>query len=89
MKHYANGFAVVAALLCVFINVQDVRADNHIVTENQKAGTSSWRLNRPANDAISQAKGYTDRLSVSPGQTIRFHIAVNPSQQYTLRIFRL
>jgi len=75
--------------LCVLTNAPDARADNHIVTENLKAGTGSWRLTRPANDAISQAKGYADRLSVTPGQTIRFHIAVNPSQQYSLRIYRL
>jgi len=62
---------------------------NHIVTENQKPGTTAWRLNNPGTDNASRIKGYTNRLSVAQGQNIRFHVSVNPSQQYSIRIYRM
>lgn len=80
-----------AAFAWVFLSTlsANVSADNHIVTENLNPGTTSWRLVNPANDSTSQIKGYVDRTSVSVGETIRFHVSVNPAQQYSIRVYRM
>jgi len=62
---------------------------NPIVLENTNPGTTQWQLTRPAGDSLSQIKGYTNKLSVLPGESIKFHISVNPAQSYTVRYFRM
>lgn len=66
---------------------------NPIVTENQNPGTSDWRINYNigtiADDVSNQIKGYASAVSINHGQSINFHVTVNPAQNYTIDIFRM
>src|SRR5713226_6678302 len=66
-------------------------ADNPIVTENQRPGSTAWRLSPLliANDAIGQIKGYASATSVNQNESITFYVTVNPAQTYTIDIFRM
>src|SRR5262249_37001531 len=60
---------------------------NPIVAENQRAGSSGWRLGGPVSDDWNkQIKGYASATSVPPGGTIGFHVTVNPAQTYTIDV---
>ena len=53
----------------------------------------NWRPNafgfRAANDHVQQIKGYASATSVGLGESIDFHVTVNPAQKFTVQIFRL
>lgn len=63
---------------------------NPIVIENQYAGTTSWKLDQPADDIAMQIKGYATATSVNIGGTIDFQISVTPAgTTYTIEIYRI
>ena len=43
----------------------------------------------PADDKALQIKGYASATSVAPGESLDFHVSVNPAQKFTVQVFRL
>jgi hypothetical protein len=69
-------------------------ANSLIFEENQQPGSSQWRIptsrsNLVADDTNNQIKGYASVASVNKGSSISFHVTVNPSQPFTIDIFRM
>jgi len=66
---------------------------NPIIIENRRLGSLRWQQGLPgfqvADDLHSQIKGYASATSVNHGETITFYVSVNPTQTYTLDIYRL
>jgi hypothetical protein len=64
-----------------------------IVVENQHAGSRNWEIPRPgfqiADDTGNQIKGYASATSVNKGESITFHVTVNPAQEYTMDVYRM
>src|SRR5207249_1576140 len=60
---------------------------------NQQPGTNQWQLwqsnFRAADDINKQIKGYASAASVNLGESITFYVSVNPSQTYTIDIYRI
>lgn len=56
-------------------------ADNAIVVENQKTGTSAWQIGLPgytfSNDTDLFIRGYASATSINKGESITFNITVN------------
>jgi Domain of unknown function (DUF4347)/Domain of unknown function (DUF4082) len=65
-----------------------IAAQNAIVLENQKPGTTNWRISSN-NQAIDQIEGYGDATSVNKGQAINFKISLAQAGQYTIDVYRL
>jgi uncharacterized membrane protein len=65
-------------------------AQNPIVLENQQAGTSAWQgQGKIGSDATGQMKAYASATSVNKGGNITFYVSVNPSQTYTMDVYRV
>ena len=64
---------------------------NPIVIENQQPGTSQWQIpwGSAGTDAGGQIKGYASATSVDKGETLTFYVSVNPSQTYTIDVYRV
>ena len=73
------------SVLCVSALAQS----NPIIQENSLPGTTQWQLSNPANDTDLQIKGYASATSVNQGESIDFHVAVNPVQNFRIDIYRL
>src|SRR5438445_7216830 len=65
------------------------QSSNPIVIENQQPGTSQWRIGTRGTDAVGQIKGYASATSVNKGENITFFVSTNPSQTYTIDVYRL
>jgi hypothetical protein len=64
-----------------------VAAQNAIVLENQKAGTTAWKItNLAMNDEIA---GYGDATSINIGQALNLKISLAQAGQYSLDVYRL
>jgi hypothetical protein len=64
-----------------------VAAQNAIVIENQKAGTTAWKItNLAMNDEIT---GYGDATSINRGQSLNLKISLAQAGKYNLEIYRL
>jgi hypothetical protein len=64
-----------------------VAAQNAIVLENQKAGTTAWKItNLAMNNEIA---GYGDATSINRGQTLSLKISLAQAGQYNLNVYRL
>jgi hypothetical protein len=62
--------------------------------ENLFAGSENWGMRRSgfqvADDIGKQIKGYASATSVNKGESITFHVTVNPvPQQYTMDVYRM
>ena len=62
---------------------------NPIVAENNMPGTPNWQLTNSGDDTKRQIKGYASATSVNKGNSIDFHVSVNPPQTYTMEIYRI
>ncbi|MDZ5445562.1 DUF6605 domain-containing protein [Micromonospora sp. 4G57] len=62
-----------------------------VEVENRAAGTPWWPEDgrRATNDRHRQIQGYASTTSVAPGESIDFHVAVNPAGRYRISIHRL
>src|SRR2546426_9364645 len=64
-----------------------------IVLENQQPGSGNWQMLlsgfQPADDTVKQIKGYASATSVNKGESITFHVTVNPAQSYTIDVYRM
>jgi Domain of unknown function (DUF4347)/Domain of unknown function (DUF4082) len=64
-----------------------IAAQNAIVRENQKTGTTGWRLSNVATN--NEISGYASATSVNKGQAISLKISLAQAGQYKLDVFRL
>src|SRR5881409_3130645 len=80
-----------SALLGIGLSPATAAAQNNpIVIENQQPGTSQWQISGVrATDTDGQIKGYASAVSVNKGENITFYVSVNPSQTYTIDIYRM
>ena len=69
---------------------------NPTILENQRPGSILWQWWRDpsivdrADDISQQIKGYASATSVNKGQTITFHVTVNPApQKFRIRFYRM
>ncbi len=66
---------------------------NPIVLENQYVGSDLWQYKaanlKRATDLTGQVKGYASATSINKGESLTFHLTVNPVQSYKIEIYRL
>jgi hypothetical protein len=95
VSHLFRWAIVAAAVLVVGLipPVRPVDLPNPVVIENQRTGTDTWQLGRPgfriSDDATGQVKGYASSTSVNKGESISFHVSVNPAQSFTADFYRM
>ncbi len=65
-----------------------IAAQNAIVLENQKAGTTAWEIPN-TNLANTQIVGYADATSINKGQAINFKVSLEQAGQYQIDVYRL
>lgn len=63
-----------------------VTAHNAIVLENQKAGTTAWKITDLATNEIA---GYGDATSINKGQALNLKISLAQAGQYSVDVYRL
>lgn len=68
--------------------------DNAIVLENQKNGTTDWRLTKTAIHPKTRYRaigieGYVSHQSAKSGDTIGFHVSTNPASVFQIDIYRM
>jgi hypothetical protein len=64
-----------------------VAAQNPIVIENKKAGTTAWKITSLAMD--NEITGYGDATSINIGQALNLKISLAQAGQYNLDVYRL
>jgi hypothetical protein len=64
-------------------------ADNPVVIENQKSGTTSWRLSNRAPDTLAQVSGYCRQHSVVAGQTAEICVGVGSTRSIRAEVYRM
>jgi hypothetical protein len=64
-----------------------VAAQNAIVLENQKPGTTAWQLSNVATN--NEIAGYGDATSINKGQVLNLKISLAQAGQYNLDVYRL
>jgi len=78
------------AMLAIGLRPIPAAAQNPIVLENQNPGTNAWYIQgNTGSDSVGQISGYMSATSVNKGQPITFYVSVNPSQTYTIDVYRL
>ncbi|MFD2763957.1 N,N-dimethylformamidase beta subunit family domain-containing protein [Micromonospora eburnea] len=67
------------------------QSSSPVKVENQAAGEPWWPPvgGRPSDDRRRQIQGYASATSVAPGESIDFHVAVNPAGPFRITIHRL
>ncbi|WP_328910131.1 hypothetical protein OG230_11810 [Streptomyces sp. NBC_00234] len=67
--------------------------ENPVVRENGLSGSRSWELGRQhtrkATDLDPRVQGYASVSSVSPGESVDFHVSVRPAHDFTVAVYRL
>jgi hypothetical protein len=64
-----------------------VAAQNAIVIENQKTGTTAWQISNLASN--NEIAGYGDATSINKGQALNLKISLAQAGQYRLDVYRL
>ena len=66
---------------------------NPIETENRKRGNAGWKPVVASNARPSavdhRIEGYSSTTSVTPGETMTFHVSTKPQERYRVDVFRL
>ncbi|MDD1436648.1 Ig domain-containing protein group 1 domain-containing protein, partial [Dolichospermum sp. ST_sed10] len=65
-----------------------VAAQNAIVLENQKTGTTAWQISS-TNQATNQIVGYGDATSINKGEAINLKVSLAQAGQYRIDVYRL
>jgi hypothetical protein len=65
-----------------------VAAQNAIVIENQKLGTTNWKI-AEINQASTEIEGYADATSINKGETINLKVSLAQAGQYQIDVYRL
>jgi hypothetical protein len=72
---------------CIVSSEVTVAAQNAIVLENQKVGTTDWKItNLAMNDEIA---GYGDATSINKGQALNLKVSLAQAGEYSLDVYRL
>src|SRR5262245_52614900 len=61
-------------------------ADNPVVIENRRPGTTAWQGHEEEGNAI---EGYASEVSVLPGESIHLHVSTDPGAAYEVQVYRL
>ena len=77
-----------SVLVSLLFLVYSSFAQNSIVTENALPGNpiSEWGV---PNFRDTRIAGFSTRMSLNSGETVRFKISVEAAATYTLKIYRL
>ena len=59
------------------------------MVDNRLPGSTGWQIGQVAEDWTKQIKGYASATSVRKGESVAFHVTVNPAQSFTLDFYRL
>jgi Domain of unknown function (DUF4347)/Domain of unknown function (DUF4082) len=65
-----------------------VTAQNAIVVENQKAGTTAWKI-PSTSQATTEIEGFADATSINKGQAINLKISLAQAGRYQIDVYRL
>jgi uncharacterized protein YaiE (UPF0345 family) len=65
-----------------------VAAQNAIVIENQKLGTTDWIISE-TNQASTEIEGYANATSINKGETINLKVSLAQPGQYQIDVYRL
>ena len=95
MRPFASG--VCALLVAVVTAAAAFAADNPVVRENRKPGTTDWLLKnhkdfKPGTDAWRREKaieGYCSHASIRPGETLTVFVSTDPATRYTIDVYRM
>ncbi|GAB3353054.1 hypothetical protein RMN56_10730 [Micromonospora halotolerans] len=62
-----------------------------VQVENRAAGEPWWPRGdiRSADDRLRQIQGYASTTSLAPGESVDFHVAVNPARPFRITVHRL
>jgi hypothetical protein len=63
-----------------------ISGPNEIYLENQKAGTSAWRIN---NYTMTEISGYAGAISIQRGGSLPFKVSVATPSSYSIEVYRL
>ncbi len=67
--------------------------DNPVVTENRAPGSDAWTVGNAGTKGVrdegAQIQGYASATSVSPGESIGFHISSHREQTCTVAVYRV
>ncbi len=64
-----------------------ITAQNAIVIENQKTGTTAWQISNSATN--NEIAGYGDATSINKGQALNLKISLAQAGQYGIDVYRL
>jgi hypothetical protein len=64
-----------------------VAAQNAIVVENQKTGTTAWQISNLASN--NEIAGYGDATSINKGQALNLKVSLAQAGQYRIDVYRL
>jgi predicted nucleic acid-binding Zn finger protein len=64
-----------------------ITAQNQIVLENQKAGTTAWQITNQSNN--SEIAGYASATSINKGELLPIKVSMQTPGQYQIDIYRL
>ena len=62
---------------------------NAIYFENQKPGTTAWKMSNPVTASTPEIAGYASATSVNKGGSLPFKITLAQTGQYTIAVYRL
>ncbi len=85
---WSRVLACLALVLGLLLIAPAAGSANPITDENAKAGSSGWEVSQADAPRI---EGYTDKTSYAPGDTVGFHVSLNPSSgvNYQIKVYRL
>jgi hypothetical protein len=94
MSPIASG---VCALIAASIPATSFAADNPVVRENRKPGTTDWLLKshkdfKPGTDSWRREKaieGYCSHASIRPGETLTVFVSTDPAARYAIDVYRM
>ncbi|MFC0029563.1 N,N-dimethylformamidase beta subunit family domain-containing protein [Micromonospora chaiyaphumensis] len=67
------------------------RQSSPVEVENHAAGEPWWPRDdtRAADDRLRQIQGYASTTSLAPGESVDFHVALNPAGRFRITVHRL
>jgi hypothetical protein len=71
----------------IFTLGTNIAAQNAIVLENQKTGTTAWQITNLATN--NEIAGYGDATSINKGQALNLKVSLAQAGQYRIDVYRL
>jgi hypothetical protein len=73
----------------IFSAGTNITAQNAIVLENQKLGTTDWQIPDPILATNNEIAGYGDATSINKGQALNLKVSLAQAGQYAIDVYRL